>query len=214
MAEFSEIIPIALFEEKFGVIKEKKIAQNVIELTKNADSKLYTLSLFIWDELVHRKIVSNPYEMSNLIGKENGLKLYKAIRKKVKREIIKEIYSTSFYNDFTPDYSFADISLAQCYPNDIHIMDIELSDTRKPLSIIPNIKKDIRTYHGLNIFGIILENLKKVARDRNLSRISLLVGDKNVYPVFTRYGFKLNETLMSKLAYQNVSEGFSMYIDV
>src|SRR3546814_7882834 len=68
-----------------------------------------------------------------------------------------------------PDYPFAVIELCQCFPDDLHIADVELSDIRRKLEQ-PQNGIGARGYHGLGVFGDLLDGVKMVAKERGLSR--------------------------------------------
>src|SRR3546814_20009117 len=98
-----------------------------------------------------------------------------------------------------PDYPFAVIELCQCFPDDLHIADVELSDIRRKLEQ-PQNGIGARGYHGLGVFGDLLDGVKMVAKERGLSRISLIAASPQAHAVFERPGFKVGDGALTGLA--------------
>src|SRR3546814_13438038 len=92
-----------------------------------------------------------------------------------------------------PDYPFAVIELCQCFPDDLHIADVELSDIRRKLEQ-PQNGIGARGYHGLGVFGDLLDGVKMVAKERGLSRISLIAASPQPPAVFDRKSVGLGQS--------------------
>src|SRR3546814_14313832 len=88
-----------------------------------------------------------------------------------------------------PDYPFAVIELCQCFHDDLHIADVELSDIRRKLEQ-PQNGIGARGYHGLGVSGDLLDCVKMVAKERGVSRISLIDASPHAHAVFERHAFK------------------------
>jgi hypothetical protein len=128
---------------------------------------------------------------------------------------VTEAYAVSYFNEIDPDNSFVDVSLVRCWPNDIHIADIEFSDNRKPVHNGTKIKGSTeRNYHGLHVFGDFIARLKDVAREKEAERISLMVAHEDLYPAFSRHGFEVSSTKMAQWAYKNAGVGYPMILQV
>jgi len=214
MAKLSNAIPIDLFVPLFNNVKETILATDWASFQKNRAKDVSGICMFIWDEMVHRGVATEPFKIAPII--HNGFEgIAEFIREELKQEAVTEAYAVSFYNEIDPKNSFADVSLVHCWPNDIHIADIEFSDNRKPTHSDRKLKSSSRrNYHGLHVFGDFIKRLKSVAREKGIERISLLVAHKDLYPVFQRHGFRLSESKMARLAFENTGSGFAMILPV
>lgn len=111
--------------------------------------------------------------------------------------------------------SFVDVSIVRCWPNDIHIADVEFSDNRKPLRGGSKVKGSTnRGYHGLHVFGEFIRRLKATAKEKDIQRISLMAADRELYPVFKRHGFKVSTAKMAQIAFKGAGVGFPMILEV
>jgi len=118
-----------------------------------------------------------------------------------------------YFNEVVPNDAFVEVSLAQCFPDDVHIVDVEFSDNRKRIPANDPSSR-FRTYKGLHVFGEFLERLKGIARARDVGRISLIVAWPPLFKVFKRHGFQASETEMAQRGYSGAGHGFSMYLPI
>ena len=214
MAELKNAVPVDLFEPMFKKVREKVIATNVSEFLKNKPKQVPSISLFIWDEMVHRGAVPNHerFKIAPIINNEfKGV--YKFIKKELGKEPISDIYAVEYFNEVVPNDAFVEVALAQCFPNDIHIIDVEFSDNRRPIGQ-RDPTREFRTYKGLHVFGEFLDRLREVARGRGIERISLIVAWPPLHNVFIRYGFRVSETEMAQRGHKIAGHGYSMYLPV
>lgn len=164
--------------------------------------------MFVWDEMAHRGVAKQPFKIAPIVQK-NYQGIYEFVQKELKRPPVSDVYAVSYFNDVDPEMSFVDVTLVQCYPDDIHITDVEFADNRHRVGTHQP-EKGLRNYRGLHIFGDFIARLSDVARSRNISRISLMVGAKGLYPVFKRHGFEVSDTKMAQMAFKQVGLGFPM----
>lgn len=212
MSKFEDSIPIGRFSAHFSQIREEVRATTVSEFLSKEPEKVPSICLFIWDEMVHRRFTSEPFKIAPIIN-NNFEGIYGFVARELKSEPITEAYAARFFNEHDDNTSFADVVLARCYPNDVHIVDVEFSDNSKPLPPgDPN--RRYRTYRGLHVFDTFLERLKSVARAKDANRISLLVASPPVHQVFLRHGFRVNDTQMAQMAANNVGHGHAMVLDI
>jgi hypothetical protein len=110
--------------------------------------------MFIWDEMVHRRLATEPQKIAPIVN--NGFKgIAKFVQKELKKVPVTEAYAVSYYNEVDPKDSFVDVSLVRCWPNDIHIADVEFSDNRKPAHAGRKVKSSSRrNYHGLRVWRL------------------------------------------------------------
>src|SRR3546814_11580111 len=90
--------------------------------------------------------------------------------KKWGRPFLQDAFATKLYSPIMPDYPFAVIELCQCFPDDLHIADVELSDIRRKLEQ-PQNGIGARGYHGLGVFGALRDGVKMVDKEGGLSGI-------------------------------------------
>lgn len=212
MSDLKDAIPTDLFATKFTNVREKVLATTVPQFLENQPAKIPSVSLFIWDEMVHRNLVSEPFKIAPVIN--NGYHgIYEFVRDELGEEPIRDVLSTKYFNEINSAEPFADVSLALCYPNDIHIIDVEFSDNRHPLPQ-DDPSRGLRKYKGLHIFGTFLERLKAVARVKQADRLSLMVAEPPLYQVFRKHGFAVSKTQMSQRAFKMARHGFAMVLPV
>ena len=117
MAELSDAVPKDIFGPMFKHVKEEIAATDWKDLQKNRPKHIAGLCMFIWDEMVDRKAVDNPFKIAPIVNNS-----FKGIAKFIEAELgtppVTEAYAAS---------------LVRCWPSDIHIADIEFSDNRKPI---------------------------------------------------------------------------------
>ncbi len=212
MKHLSEAVPKDLFEQTFGTVREKVLATNLQELEVARAKDIPGICMFVWDEMVHRGVVKKPQKIAPIVNNDfEGV--YRFVKRQLGRDPVSDAYAVSYYNELDDGYSFADATIVQCYPNDLHIADVEFADNRKPISN-GSVRKGRRSYHGLHVFGEFIDRLKQVAKSRDVGRLSLMVGDADLYPVFSRHGFKVNETEMAQVAYKQFGVGYPMILKV
>lgn len=210
MPELADSIPKDLFVPMFQEVKETVLATDWESFQKTRAKDVPGVCLFIWDEMVHRKVAAKPHKIAPIVDDDcNGIADF--IRKELRKAPVTDAYAVSYFNEVDPKNSFVDVSLVRCWPNDIHIADVEFSDNRKPAHAGEKEKSSSqRNYHGLHVFGEFLGRLKDVARQKEIERISLMVAHNDLYEVFKRHGFHVSETEMAKFAFENVGVGFPM----
>jgi len=214
MTELADAVPKNLFVPIFQHVKEKVLAMDWKSFQGNRPNHVSGVCMFIWDEMVHRGVAAEPLKIAPIVN--NGFKgIAKFVHKELKEVPVTEAYAVSYYNEVDPKNSFVDVSLVRCWPNDIHIADVEFSDNRKPAHAGRKVKSSSRrNYHGLHVFSDFLARLKDVAREKGVERISLMVAHNDLYPVFRRHGFQVSQTEMSKVAFERVGVGFPMILSV
>ncbi|SIT58686.1 hypothetical protein BQ8794_570008 [Mesorhizobium prunaredense] len=212
MSKLTNAIPRDKFVPLFKEVREEVLAEDMPTLQRVRPSDVVGVSLFVWDEMVHRKVAEQPFKIAPIINSGmNGI--YEFVEKELGRPPVTDVLATRFFNEVNPEMSFVDVTLVQCFPDDIHISDVEFSDNRRPVGG-GKPEKGLRNYHGLHIFDDFIERLKAIARDQAVSRLSLVVGGKGLYEVFARHGFQVSETTMAQIAFKRTGVGFSMYMNV
>lgn len=199
-----------MFEHVF----EQVLAADWTTFQKARPQDVPGICMFIWDEMVHRNVTSFPFKIAPYT-QNNFSGVAEFIQKELGRPPVTEAYAVSYFNEITPKTSFIDVSLVRCWPNDIHIADVEFSDNRLPVHAGPKIKGELgRSYHGLHIFGDFINGLRGVAKEKGVERISLMVADGALYPVFKKYGFEVSETYMAQIGFKKAGMGFPMVLQL
>ncbi|MDR6816272.1 hypothetical protein J2X76_001426 [Neorhizobium sp. 2083] len=207
MADLKDAIPTDEFHSRFREISETVYATNMGQMARNCPEKMMGISLFIWDEAVHRGLVKQEFKIGPYTKKPKAI--YPFVRSELKFEPVSAAISVSYFNERNPKVSFADVTLVQCYPEDIHIVDVEFSDNSQPLRDADP-TREYRNYRGLHVFGTFLDRLLDVARKRDAKRLSLMCAYPPLYEVWKKYGFVMSETKMAKAAYAHNQRGFPM----
>lgn len=214
MSDLADVVPKDLFVPLFKHVDEKVLATDWATLQKVKPEHVAGICMFVWDEMVNRKAANNPFKIAPYT--ENGFKgIAHFVEKELGKPIVTEAYAVSYFNEITPKSSFVDVSLVRCFPNDIHIADVEFSDNRRPLHAGEKLKgSTVRDYHGLHIFGEFIDRLQGVAKEKGVERISLMVADAPLYRVFKKYGFEVSKTEMAQMAFKMAGMGFPMILKV
>lgn len=214
MADLADAVPKDLFIPLFEHVEEKVLAKDWATLQKVKPEHVPGICMFVWDEMVDRKATSSPFKIAPYT--ENGFKgVARFVEKELGKPIVTEAYAVSYFNEVAPKSSFVDVSLVRCFPNDIHIADVEFSDNRRPLHTGKKVKGSTdRGYHGLHIFGEFIERLQGVAEGKGIERISLMVADAPLYQVFKKHGFEVSKTKMAQIAFKMAGTGFPMVLKV
>lgn len=212
MSDLADAVPKDLFIPLFKHVDEQILATDWETLQKAKPEQVAGICMFIWDEMVDRKATKQPFKIAPYT--ENGFKgVARFVEKELGMPIVAEAYTASYFNEITPKSSFVDVSLVRCFPNDIHIADVEFSDNRRPLHSGKKVKGSTsRGYHGLHIFSEFIDRLRVVAKDKGVERISLMVADPPLYQVFKKHGFEVSKTKMAQMAFKMAGTGFPMIL--
>jgi hypothetical protein len=127
------------------------------------------------------------------------------------RALVAELFAADYYNEHSQLAPFARIARADCYPDDVHIVNVEFRDLTQRLTL-NDPTRESRVYKGLGVFEPFLHGLKEVARKRGARRISLVVSWPPLRSVFARYGFTVSETKMAQFALRTAGYGFTMVL--
>src|SRR3546814_5360806 len=91
-----------------------------------------TRGLYGWDYAVAQQLVDDDQEIGAVYPARPDL-FPGFLDKKWGRPFLQDAFATKLYSPIMPDYPFAVIELCQCFPDDLHIADVELSDIRRKL---------------------------------------------------------------------------------
>lgn len=188
------------------------IATTVKDWRASKPAEVPVTSLFIWDEMVDRKRVKDPFKIAPFANNHNHKGgIYSFVQKELGSAPVTDAYSVSMFRPGEAE-SFADVSLVRCYPKDIHICNVEFSDYSKPLdSNDPT--AEYRGWRGLHVFPEFIARLTDVSRSQGVERISLMVAYPPLFKTFQNYGFEVSTTEMSQRAFA-VGQGFPMILKV
>ncbi|KPH67349.1 N-acetyltransferase [Novosphingobium sp. ST904] len=210
MLRLSDAIPRDAIRAKIGDFEEKVTANTAAEYIERDPTGMMTTGLYGWDYAVAQQLVDDDQEIGAVYPARPDL-FPGFLDKKWGRPFLQDAFATKLYSPIMPDYPFAVIELCQCFPDDLHIADVELSDIRRKLEQ-PQNGIGARGYHGLGVFGDLLDGVKMVAKERGLSRISLIAASPQAHAVFERHGFKVGDGALSALAYQQLGYSHAMLL--
>lgn len=212
MLELAHALPKDSIETLVPGATTEIIATTVKDWKAKKPSQVSPLSLFIWDEMVHRGLVKQPFKIApwteNADYKDG---IYSFVQKELGAAPVTKVFTASMYRP-GETASFADVSLVRCYPSDIHICDVEFSDYNKPVSEDDPSSK-YRGWHGLHVFPEFIERLTEVAKSQGAKRISLMVAHPPLRAVFEKYGFKVSTTEVAQKA-ALIGMGFPMILEL
>lgn len=210
--ELSDILPREAILAKVGEFTENVVSASAGEFIRDQEDAMSTVGLYVWDQMVARKVASDPSALRDIYP-DRLEKLAQFIKKELGGEWLTDAFSTRLYSPLDPEYSFVDLTVVQCYPNDVHIQDIEFADLTRKLSR-PKSGLGARTYQGLGVFGHFLDNIKMLARERGLDRISLMAASPAAHDVFTRYGFVVGDGALAQAAFDTLGYSHPMLLKV
>lgn len=212
MLDLSYALPKESIEALVPGASTVVIATTVKDWRANKPGEVPSTSLFVWDEMVDRKRVKEPFKIApyaNDHDHKGGI--YNFVQKELGAAPVTAAYSASMFRPGETD-SFADVSLVRCYPKDIHICDVEFSDYSKPLeSTDPT--AGFRGWRGLHVFPEFIARLTEVAKSQGVERISLMVAHPPLLKTFQKYGFEVSQTEMAQQAFA-IGQGFPMILKV
>lgn len=212
MIELSHALPKDSIEALVPGATTEIIATNVKDWKAKKSSQVPPLSLYIWDEMVHRGLAKKPFKIApwteNADHKDG---IYSFVQKELGAAPVTKVFTASMYRPGESS-SFADVSLVRCYPHDIHICDVEFSDYDKPVSK-DDPSSEYRGWHGLHVFPEFIERLKEVAKSQGAKRISLMVAHPPLRAVFEKYGFEVSTTEVAQKA-ALIGMGFPMILEL
>ena len=210
MFNLSHAVPTEALGKLVPGMTSEVLADTVAKWQAAKSNEISAVCLFVWDEMVSRGLVQDPYKIGPVLDDES-----KGIFEFVEGELGQPPVSSAFSfaaRRHLGEASFADISIVRCYPGDIHICDVEFSDFSRPLPMTEP-SRQFRAFRGLHVFGEFLERLVEVARSQDAERISLIAAHRPLYGVFARHGFKVSETENSKRAFA-IGKGFPMILHI
>lgn len=212
LAQLSDAIPLDHFKAMFRTVEEDVIARNTAAYYVKDSAGASNVNLFVWDEAVNRGVVKDGEEMRKF-HPHKLRKAYGLTKGRIGEEPFQEVYCAKYFNEHSKQdyfgkkvrFPFARIGLVHCYPGDIHIADVTLLDLTKP--VIDRSSNAPRSHRGLDVFPLLLDGLKSVAKEKGLTRLSLVAASRAAHETFTLYGFVPTDTPVSQHALKNL--GFS-----
>jgi hypothetical protein len=212
MLDLSYALPQDRIEELVPGATTEVIATTVKEWRANKPSQVPVTSLFVWDEMVHRKKAKEPFKIAPYANNHNHKGgIYNFVQKELGASPVSTAYTVAMYRPGETD-SFVDMSLVRCYPGDIHICDVEFSDYSRPVDRNDPTRRH-RGWHGLHVFPEFIARLTEVASSQGVERISLMVAYPPLYETFKRYGFEVSQTKIAQQAFA-IGQGFPMLLKV
>jgi hypothetical protein len=132
MNELADTVPKDQFMPLFERVVEQVLATDWPTFQKARPDHVASICMFIWDEMVERRVAHLPFKIAPYTNNGfNGVAQF--IEKELGKPPVTDAYAVSFFNEIAPKTSFVDVSLVRCWPNDIHIADVEFSDNRRPV---------------------------------------------------------------------------------
>lgn len=199
MLDLAYALPKQSIEALVPGASTEVIATTVKEWKVKKAAEVSAASLFIWDEMVDRKKAKKPFKIAHYANdRDHKEGIYSFVQKELGAAPVSAVYDVAMYRS-GDDEPFVHVSLARCWPNDIHICDVEFSDRAKPVND-SDPTSDYRGWHGLHVFPEFLARLKEVAVSQGAKRISLVAAHPPLLAVFQKYGFEVSKTEMSQRA--------------
>jgi hypothetical protein len=176
---------------------------NLIECKPNDISQM---GMAIWHQIVTRNLFKvDPQEMGGHMGDPL---LYKMIENKFKQPFLKDILAVLIHvnDESLEDTACAQVIVAWTYPNDLILLDVNFQD---PHQFIPKSKRKYQhqTHKGLGLIDSFMTALEVKAKELNCDHILMVAADRDLVPLFRRYGFDLDGSQASEIGYQM---GFSI----
>jgi len=212
ITQLEDAVPAERVAETYGQVRRVVLATTIEQWRARRAKDIPPTMMFIWDEMVHRAIAPTPFKVAPIVN--NGFKgLYEFVEHELGRSPLSAAYAVEYFNELRPARSFAEVSLVHCFPNDIHICDVEFSDQRHALPA-NHPERRHREYKGLHVFGEFLDRLRSIAQARGAERISGLVASPPVHHVLTRHGFRISASKRAQEAARRAGHGHAMILEV
>lgn len=210
MSELAHALPQDSIETLVPGATTEVIAANVKDWKSKKAAQVSPLSLFVWDEMVDRGLVKQPFKIAPYTQNPNHKDgIYAFVQKELGAAPVSAVYTVSMFRP-GETASFVDLSLVRCYPSDIHICDVEFSDFDKPVAA-DDPTSEYRGWHGLHVFPEFLARLTEVAKSQGVKRISLMVAHPPLRETFAKYGFEVSTTEVAQRA-AAIGMGFPMIL--
>lgn len=210
MLDLSYALPKASIEALVPDADTRVLATTVRDWKRAKPAQVPTLSLFVWDEMVHRGRARHPFKIAPY-ARDHGHKggIYSFVQAELGTAPASSAFTVEMSRPGEAE-TFVDLSLVRCFPNDIHICDVEFADHSKPIGRGDE-TYPYRDYAGLHVFPEFLKRLIEVASSQGVSRISLMAAHPPLRTTFERHGFEVSDTEMAQRA-ALVGHGFPMIL--
>jgi hypothetical protein len=198
------ILPRERILERFPDANEQIIGRNLRQLEAEQPDKMHAMALHQWDRItrwgpVHVDMFSiAPYAD----GERNGT--VKFVSNKIGKPLIQDVV----YQHFTvmrqaEEFTVAEFMLAQLYPNELHLADIEFSNPDRPLAEpLPQ-----QGFEGLGLLKHTMPRIVDTGIELGCRAITLTAANARIRSIFERYGFTVSDTHAGRAA---IAEGFEI----
>ena len=169
-------------------------------LIERKPNDISQLGMTIWHQIVTRQLYKvDPQQMGRHMGDPL---LYRVIEKKFKQPFLKDILAVLIdVADDVEDATCAEVIVAWTHPNDLVLLDVNFQDPFQP---IPGHKRryEHQTHKGLGLMDSFMLALEGKAKDLNCENMLLTAAHRDLVPLFQKYGFDLDGSYASELAYK------------
>jgi hypothetical protein len=211
MLNLSDALPRQTIMERYPEAREQVVVSGVRQLREERPQDIPAVALFVWDEMAHRGVTSDPQKMQ-AIYPDNADRIFDFVQDELGSPPITDAYYARWFNNLHDKLPFIKIELCQCYPSDIHIADVVFADLARPVKDVSEVSP--RFHRGLSIFDEFLDLLREVARDRDVERISLVAASPAAHTFFSRHGFEVSPTPVGQMAFNMLGYSHPMTLAV
>jgi hypothetical protein len=199
-----DLFPLQYVKDKFDkeVVVEEYNLSTIKELSRKEPDPVLEIGLCIWHQIVTRKLFQvDPRAMAKYVDDRDPI-LYKKIEEFLCIQAIFDLYYANLRirdESLKKNNKCCQICFAHTYPNDIVLSDVTFKNPYKP---IPKEKQRYcyARYEGLALLPVLMQRLKKYSLETNKDRILLTVAAGDLIPLFSKYGFKVDGSLIPQTA--------------
>ncbi len=199
-----DVFPIKYVRDKFEkelIVKEYDLS-TVEELAKEHPEPLVQIGLCIWHQVVTRRLFPvNPQAVRRYVDSPYPF-LYKKIEELLALQVVFDLYNVNARvrdDSLGEDNECCQMCLAHTYPNDVVLADVTFENPYKP---VPKRRQRYRYtyYEGLSLLPVFMERLKEYCLQSDKDRIVLTAAARDLVPLFGKYGFQVDDSLLAKVA--------------
>lgn len=171
---------------------------DIVQIQREHPMTMHQMGMTIWNRIVYSTDLDvDPYSMARYVQK-NDPKVHLHIGRVIKEQAVQDLVhiTVSVEEKINGDNVVCILCLAKTFPNQLILVDIVIQDLNNRFST----PTETRAFGGLNLLPDVIEALKRYAEEHELSNIVLAASHIELVPVFSRYGFVVEDTPAGKLA--------------
>lgn len=196
------ILPLAEIESRFErpVRLEQYGKEDFAEIARHDPNGLASMAVTIWQRYL-RKHPTTDFSAPRDYIRGHGGDYLAGVEAVIGESVVHDVsYSRCTVDDPSLDEPLAAyLLIARVYPHEVHIADMNF---RNPYQPIPPERRRFKSqrYKGLRLLGTVLGRAEAYALEHDCDYVTLTAADDDLVPLFTRFGFEVEDALATSLA--------------